>query len=259
MSFSLVSFQERRRGDWGRVSVWKEATASTQDDARTALLAGSAGEGDVFGAEEQTRGRGRWGRTWAGRPGLSLLFTVLVLDRRAPGPLSQVPLVMGVGVAEALAGMGAPGVRLRWPNDVILAGCKAGGLLVEQAGPGLLVGLGLNVGQDLADFEPALRGIAGSLRLAGLDPPREEVLAAVLEGMERSLATWREGGFEGFKARWGALAEGLGEPWRIHPLSGPAWEGLALGLEGDGSLRFRLADGTERAVSSVEVERLGRA
>ncbi len=105
------------------------------------LVRGGAGDGVVVGADHQTAGRGRRGRTWESRPGSSLLVSVVL----RPVP-ELVTLAAGLAAAEACEAVAGVPVHLKWPNDVMGAGGKLGGILSELVGDAAVVGLGLNLG-----------------------------------------------------------------------------------------------------------------
>lgn len=256
MTFDPALFQAERKGRWGADLRWHERLGSTQDEAAAALAAG-AGEGCVVLAEAQDAGRGRWGKQWEGRPGLSLLFTAL-LEAPAAGPppnLGQLPLVLGLATAQALRALGLADAACKWPNDVWWRGRKLGGLLVEGRGRGLLAGCGLNVGQAPEDFPPELRPSAASLAQAGLGAPREAVLAAVLAAWEGAVGRWRSEGWAAVAAEWPACDALAGQRCRLMR-AGKGYEGRVLGLAPDGALRLALDQGGSMDFHSAEVEHL---
>ena len=104
------------------------------------LARAGAPDGVVVGADHQTAGRGRRGRTWESRPGASLLVSVIL--RPAP---ALVTLAAGVAAAEACEAVAGVAVGLKWPNDLLLEGAKLGGILSELVGDAAVVGLGLNL------------------------------------------------------------------------------------------------------------------
>src|SRR5688500_9752782 len=105
-----------------------------------ALARAGAPDGVVVGADHQTAGRGRRGRTWDSRPGASLLVSVVL--RPAP---ALVTLAAGVAAAEACEAVAGVAVELKWPNDLLVDGAKLGGILSELVGHAAVVGLGLNL------------------------------------------------------------------------------------------------------------------
>ena len=131
-------------------SFWRDLrvvteTGSTNTDLLAAARAG-APEGIVRAAEYQTAGRGRLERRWASPPRAALTFSVLLRPRGVPpGRRGWVPLLAGVAVATALASAAAVDARLKWPNDVLVHGAKVAGILAEQSGDAIVVGIGINV------------------------------------------------------------------------------------------------------------------
>jgi BirA family biotin operon repressor/biotin-[acetyl-CoA-carboxylase] ligase len=173
------------------------------------------------------------------------------------GSLSQAPLVLGVGLARALERLGLQGTALRWPNDLTWNGRKLAGLLLEQDGGHLLVGLGVNVAQDADAFSPEIRERAASLKQAGLkELRREPLLATLLHSMEAAWERWQSGGFETLRLEWEALAEGKDALLKVQPTSGEAWTGRWAGLHESGALQLKPEDGPVRLLASGEVQRL---
>jgi BirA family transcriptional regulator, biotin operon repressor / biotin---[acetyl-CoA-carboxylase] ligase len=121
------------RGSYGREYHWAEETATTQR-----MFPPDAAHGAVALAEHQTEGRGRLGRTWVDS---GLMFSVVLL---APQPVARWPeltLVAARAVADAIG----PAATIKHPNDVLVDGLKAAGILAE-AGDRVVLGIGINVG-----------------------------------------------------------------------------------------------------------------
>ncbi len=128
--------------------------ASTQDIAREWLP--DAPPGAVVIADQQTAGRGRSARTWYTPPGAALALSVIL--RPAVAALGQVTMLGGLAVAEALAEVGALDAGIKWPNDVLIGGRKACGVLPEAVWEGnrlqgVVLGMGVNVRVDFAGTE----------------------------------------------------------------------------------------------------------
>ena len=167
-----------------------DEVASTNDVAKAEAERG-AEEGLVVVAASQTKGRGRRGRGWVSRPGLGLYFSV-VLRPQTPDAES-VAILGGVATAEAMAGFGLQGVTIKWPNDVLVAGRKIAGVLVEpRMGKDrvefAILGIGVNVRHAANDWPPELKDIATSLLGEGFELQPDAVLAAVLESLDRHYA-----------------------------------------------------------------------
>jgi BirA family biotin operon repressor/biotin-[acetyl-CoA-carboxylase] ligase len=159
---------------------------STSERAFAALADGTARHGDVHVAEGQTAGRGRFGRTWVSAPGEGLYASLVLL----PGPPTPHPaaLTMGAGLAvlESVRALGVRDARLKWPNDVVVAGAKLAGILVESRGldperPHAVVGIGINVRQREFPAELVAERAVTSLHLQGIETSVERALEALLE------------------------------------------------------------------------------
>jgi BirA family transcriptional regulator, biotin operon repressor / biotin---[acetyl-CoA-carboxylase] ligase len=222
---------------------------STQDEA-LALLRDGTPPGVVVVADAQRMGRGRLGRAWLdavqgehGPANLAVTATVL-----APANGSGVvPLTVGMAVADTYrAADGLP--RLKWPNDVLLDGRKAAGILVERhevAGRSvLLIGCGLNLDwRGIEREDETLRWISLA-ESTGQDVDRAQTLADLLGHLASRLAqVGRDparvvGEYRGWCAT-------LGEQVRVERPGRPALHGEAVDLDVDGRLVVRTASGRE--------------
>jgi BirA family biotin operon repressor/biotin-[acetyl-CoA-carboxylase] ligase len=237
---------------------------STNDVARS-LAESGAPAGTTVIAEEQLAGRGRGGKHWASPPGLGIWLSTVLRPEELPSP-GLLPLRVGLAAAAALDAFAAPGrVEVKWPNDLMVAGQKLGGILCEgswdSTGVGfVVVGIGVNAAHAPDDFPALLQPHATSLRIAsGWSPPRVEVAGALV----RALAA--------LPARFAATLsdEELAELESRDPLRGrdvrvtgdgaAHLEGTVLGVAPDGALRVHTADGRTVPVRSGTVRPLGDA
>ncbi len=171
------------RGCFGRERyVYAEITASTQR-----LLGPDDPEGAVAATEEQTEGRGRLGRDWRAPRGSSLLCSVLLRPALPVERWPELPLVAGGAVAEAVRAAGVE-PTLKHPNDVLVDGRKLAGILAEARNGIVVLGIGVNVLQA----EAGLPDGATSLRLEGASVARAELLAEILDLLERAYDDWSE-------------------------------------------------------------------
>lgn len=154
------------------VARWDSETTSTNRVAADLARAG-APDGTVVGADHQTRGRGRWGRTWESEPGSSLLVSVVL---RPVPPL--VSLAAGLAAAEACEEVAGVDARLKWPNDVLVGQDKVGGILAEVVVGAVVVGLGLNV-RWATQLPPGAAHLGPGVSRAGL-------LRAWVTGLDRT-------------------------------------------------------------------------
>jgi len=225
---------------------------STQNIARELASAG-APEGTVVVADHQTLGRGRAGRSWLAEPGANLLVSVLLRPRIPVARVPQLSLLLAVASREAIEGQTGLPVRVRWPNDLLLAGRKVAGILTEAASgaQGILhvvAGIGINVNQT--EFHEEIRERATSLALATGSPrEREPLLEALLARLNHWYAVYREVGFGPARSAWCRNSATLGE-WVA---SGREIAGTAVDLDEDGALVVRTASGVLKRVVAGEI------
>ncbi|WP_348263103.1 biotin--[acetyl-CoA-carboxylase] ligase [Telmatobacter sp. DSM 110680] len=165
-------------------------TGSTNTDALTAARDG-APDGSVFFADEQTAGRGRGDHRWQSNAGDGLYVSVLMRPKLSPAQLPRIPLVAGLAAAQAIKAAAGLVIDLRWPNDLLIAADKVGGILVESKtdASGLafaVIGIGINVHQR--SFDPAHSTPATSLDIAsGQRVSRQSLLIALLKSLEHEM------------------------------------------------------------------------
>jgi BirA family transcriptional regulator, biotin operon repressor / biotin---[acetyl-CoA-carboxylase] ligase len=196
---------------------------STNDEARRLAEQGVAA-GVVVVAAEQLKGRGRHGRVWHSPPG-NLYASLLLRPDCSIADAAQLSLVASLALAEALVGLAPPGadVRVKWPNDVLVRGAKAAGLLLESAaGAGervawVVVGSGVNIASAPADtpYPATALSYEGFAPLAPLD-----LLARYLGALDGWLARWRAGGFAAVRPAWLARGCGVGDQVRLRLATG---------------------------------------
>jgi len=174
------------RGRFGHDYVYAESTASTQR-----LLPAEAPEGAVAVADEQTEGRGRLGRHWEAPGASSVLCSVQL---RPPVDASRFPQLTIVGAEacrdaiEAVAGLET---ALKAPNDVLVGGRKVAGVLGEASDGRVVLGIGINVNLTAEALPEDVRIPATSLLVeTGREVDRRELLAALLEALERRYDEW---------------------------------------------------------------------
>jgi BirA family biotin operon repressor/biotin-[acetyl-CoA-carboxylase] ligase len=216
-------------------------------------------------AEEQTAGRGRRGRRWHAVRGAALTFSLRWQFGGNAGRLGGLSLAAGVGVARSLRELGAHGVGLKWPNDLLapatLGGGKLGGILVETRASGASIAVVVGVGLNCRRAE----GLEGRLkrRVASLDellhplPGRNEIAIRVAAALADALESFENAGFEAFRQEWEAMHANQGETMKVRTPDGRVISGIADGLAADGGLLLRTRRGVQ-AIRAGSVVR-GRA
>ena len=231
----------------GRIHVVAKAS-STQDLARKSKEIPS-----VWAAGIQTAGRGRQGHHWISDHPLGLWCSVLLEPDARQLPLLSI--LGSLAAADAVQSLTGLPTTLKWPNDLLWKNQKLAGLLVETvARPGRLplaiLGLGLNLSQQAADFPRELKKIAVSLRQAsGRIVPRTQMLAAFLDSLARRLAQTPAEAMEDFRTGWGQQ----GRTVQVRS-GGQEFSGVADQIDDSGHLHLRLAAGSVRVFASGEID-----
>jgi BirA family transcriptional regulator, biotin operon repressor / biotin---[acetyl-CoA-carboxylase] ligase len=235
--------------------AWKgfyfAAVDSTQDEARTAARRGAA-DRSLFVADYQRTGRGRQGRTWLAPPGSALLVSMLFRETTSdPAPWRWTSLA-SVALAEAIEQLlPAAAPAIKWPNDVMLGERKVAGILAETSWNGqvlqAIVGVGVNVVADAGSLA-SLPGATSLGAYAGRPVGRGTLLLELVRRVDR----WYERPLDELFSVWQGRLWRRGQRLRLLDL-GREEEVVVLGAERDGSLRVRLADGSERRTTTGEL------
>lgn len=227
---------------------------STNAEARRRAEAGEAGPVWIS-ARRQTAGRGRRGRTWATDEGNLAATLLMTTDVAAPeaAQVSFLAALAAADLAETCLGPGA--ARLKWPNDVLVHGRKAVGVLVESgARPDrrlwLAIGVGVNLARHPADVERPATCLAE--HMAAPPPPAREALEILATRFEVWRARWTCEGFAPVAQAWTDRAYGLGQPCEAR-LPNRTLSGIAEGMEPDGALRLRLEGGGVERITAGDV------
>jgi BirA family biotin operon repressor/biotin-[acetyl-CoA-carboxylase] ligase len=228
--------------DYWRVEVVEE-TGSTNADVAGRARDGEPG-GLVLVAEHQTAGRGRLDRSWEAPARSALTFSVLLRPTADPARWPWLSLLAGLAVARAVRrAAGLEDVGLKWPNDVLVGGRKAAGILLERletdSGPAAVVGIGVNVSMTEDELPvPA----ATSLAIAGAEVERGALLAAVLSELPALLGEWSEG-TDALRTAYSHLCETVGQVVEVSLPDGQTITGRAVGVDGDGRLEVETGQG----------------
>lgn len=223
-------------------------TASTNQDMIARAAAG-APEGAWLRAETQSAGRGRLGRDWSSPAGNLYASTIV---RPAPGDPPPATLAMVAAVAlDELVTAWLPGrVMLKWPNDLLVAGAKLSGILLERAGDAVVVGIGVNLAHHPEGLDRPVTSIAAA---GGGAPDPGAFLEELAASFARWLGRWRMQGLGPVRARWLERAHPPGTALSARLPGGVVHDGLFEGLDADGALRLRLADGRVETIHAADV------
>ncbi len=231
-----------------------EALDSTNAEARRRAEAGNPGPVWIT-ALAQTAGRGRRGRDWQ-TPSGNLAATLLLPTDKAAGEAAQISFVAALAAADlAEAYLGSNVAALKWPNDLLIQGRKAAGILVESGAlPDgrlwLAVGIGINLVHAPENLERPATAFAA--HMSGEPPTPREALEILAAAFERWRQVWVQVGFAPIAKAWTARAHGLGQACEAR-LPNQTHRGIAEGLDIDGALRLRLDGGAVLRITAGDV------
>jgi BirA family biotin operon repressor/biotin-[acetyl-CoA-carboxylase] ligase len=258
--------------------IYRACVSSTNDLAKE-----RAGEGALDGllviADEQTAGRGRMGRRWWAPAGSALLTSLLFRPTTPRQPnasssastntnglhiVQQFMMLCALAAADAVTDLTALNVDLKWPNDLIVRGRKLAGLLAESIFEGnhldsVIVGLGLNVNTGFSGA-PRLIAPATSLRLElGHPVNRLPLLVSYLDGVARRYAQFKGGKspYNEWVSRLATLGQHItvhvSEQAKLSKSTSRHLAGVAQGVDIDGALLLRTADGTVHRLLAADI------
>ena len=235
------------------IEILDEVDSTNEQLLRSSEVSGLS----VCLTEAQSAGRGRRGRAWVATPGHNILMSMRWRFEAGPAGLAGLSLAAGVAVLHALEEFGVRDVGLKWPNDILCAGRKLAGLLIdvrgEASGPSLVVlGLGLNVylapGDGVHIDQPwtALREYLP----APVD--RNRLAALLIAQLHEMLRVFERDGFPAFRAEWEQHHQFHGKAVQLRNGQEVA-VGIVEGIDANGALRVRDATGALRSFHSGDV------
>lgn len=228
-----------------------QTVGSTNDHAKGLARSGYP-HGTVVWAHTQTGGRGRQGNSWISLPG-NLFMTMILRPDRNAATAGQLSFVAAVALAESLKEWLPPmaQIALKWPNDLLLNGKKAAGILLESELNGvqpvnwIVVGIGVNIAG-------APEG-AVSLKQLGVESLEAgQLLEKLTVRMKALYDIWLKNGFEPIRTEWLRYAHNVGSTISVR-LPKETFTGKFLGIDSAGALQLEMPDGARRDVSSGEV------
>lgn len=247
-----------------------ESTGSTNDvvwqyiDAAAARRAGGEDEVDglVVFTEQQCAGRGRHGRTWESPRGASILCSVAVIEPLGCLSGGELSLLAAIALRDAVASCTEIVPLIKWPNDLLVAGKKIGGILVEARArdDGIrtyVVGIGLNCLQQKGHFPAQLADAATSLELESRAAiTRETIAVALLHGLDRWLAPPRSWTSDTLRREWAARSEPVGRRVVVR-CRGRVYSGSVVDVDPGAALVVQLDEGGVRAFNAADTTVVG--
>jgi len=224
-----------------------EQTTSTNDVIEM-LARDGVKEGAVVFAEAQTKGRGRLGRKWMSPTHKGLWFSILLRPDLRPQETTQLTVASATALRRAIKTVTGLSAQIKWPNDLLIGGKKVVGILTEMSAEvdrvrHVILGIGVDVNQDAAEFPAELRKIATSLKIeAGKEISRAELAAEILRELDFDYARICGGKFPGVADEWEAGCATIGKNVSVQ-MGTRQIRGRAEALDDDGALLVRTEHG----------------
>jgi len=254
----LETLEKRKHKHFVVLKIIKlDATLSTNDMAKELLALGQKKEDTAIWAVDQTAGRGQQGTGWYAKPGESLTFSLIkYFDKLPAEKATGLNMAVSLGIYKALESYQLPDLAIKWPNDILSAGRKLAGILIENQLrsafiDSAIIGVGLNVNNDQFPQLPK----ATSMKLASgrsfeIEPLYKEVCRHILELLRTTLD------FETLKAGYESVLFMHNKTSFFEDRTGQRFEGRITGVSRAGKLCIALDSGDIREFGVKEVELL---
>jgi len=243
----------------GKYLVCLDETVSTNAYAFRLAEEGAA-EGTVVIAEAQSGGKGRLGRVWSSPPRVNLYCSVVLRPSVKPYEAPQLTFLSAVAVARAIEQVTGLKPEIKWPNDVLIGNKKVAGLLNEMSAETdginfVILGLGVNLNMSPGQFPPDLRSPATSLLIeAGHPVGRVRFVVQMLRELDMLYAGFLTHGFLEVREEWQQRCNAHGREVVVSNGGSVDVKGMFGGIDGDGALLVRQADGSIERILSGDVK-----
>lgn len=247
------------RGDIiGKEIIFLETITSTNDVAMELAAQRENPEGIVVIADTQTKGRGRFGRTWVSPPDVNIYFTVILRPSPPTNEAALITLMAAVAVVSAIQEYTGLKAGIKWPNDILINGKKTGGILSEMRSASgrisyLAVGIGINVNMSLNDLPEDVKALSTSLKIESGEPvDRVQLLGKIFAELERAYKILLQGNKRVLINDWIRLNSTLGSNVIVKNHD-RIISGIAENINDNGELIIRLPSGGTETVTAGEV------
>ncbi|KHE72385.1 biotin--[acetyl-CoA-carboxylase] ligase [Halobacillus sp. BBL2006] len=249
---------------WGLDTEWigqhiyhYDQVESTQEIVHQMAKQGKP-HGTVVIADEQVKGKGRMARNWNSPKGKGIWMSILLRPNLPPFQAPQLTLLAATVLAKMMDAHKNICPQIKWPNDLLVNHKKVSGILTEMQAEQdqiqyVVLGLGINVNQDLNDIPQDLHHKASSLKIESDEEwDIHETVQNILRLFETTYDHYIEEGFEEVKHQWEHYGYRIGEEVTISTMK-RTWKATLIGIEPDGALRARDSEGDEEKLYSAEI------
>ena len=221
------------------------------------LAESGVGEGTLIVADEQTKGKGRMGRSWYSPPRLGLWMSLILRPDIPPFKAPGLSICAGLALAQTIGDLTEMDAKIKWPNDCLLNGRKVGGILLELSAEldrtnFVIAGIGVNVNHLSSDFPKKLSPLATSIRMEwGRELSRIKLLTLFIKRFEDIYLDFKKDGLAPQRQLIKKFSSLLGKKVEVK-LGKEKIEGVAEDINDNGSLVIRTKKG-ERVLRAGEV------
>lgn len=242
----------------GKNIIYCKQTDSTNADSFKKAEEG-AREGTTVIADSQNSGKGRLGRTWNSPPGVNLYCSIILRPSIMPFEAPQLTFLSAVAVARAIEITTNLKPKIKWPNDILINGCKIAGLLNEMSAETdgvkfVILGIGVNLNMTREQFPTDLRTPATSLFIEqNKQIQRAYFAATMLNELDNLYLEFKNGGFEPVRQEWQARSAAKGKQVEVTDTGRERLCGDFAGIDESGAMLVRLNNGTIERIYSGDV------
>lgn len=244
-------------------NLWKniivhDSVESTNDLVMSLATKEGITPGTVLVADQQTKGKGRLGRTWESPAGRNIYLSLLIRPGLEPKDTTMLTILAAVAGALALQRSCNIAVSIKWPNDLVISGKKLGGILTEvRADPDnvafAVIGMGINVNMACRNLPDVIKDIATSVRIeTGKNHSRNEIIIQLLREFEKWFIILKRDGKKPLLDAWRKNSSTLGRKVNVS-MRDASWSGLAEDIDDNGMLILKMRSGERKTISSGDI------
>ncbi|MBH0229564.1 biotin--[acetyl-CoA-carboxylase] ligase [Halobacillus yeomjeoni] len=265
--YKIVSYPDKISTNtlqWGLDTKWMgqnlyhyDQVESTQQIVHEMAKQGMP-HGTVVVADEQVRGKGRMARNWHSPKGKGIWMSILLRPNLPPIQAPQLTLMAATVLAKMISEESDLKPQIKWPNDLLVHHKKVSGILTEMQAEHdqiqyVVLGIGMNVNQDLSEIQQEISHKASSLKIeSGSHWSIPKTIQSILRQFEITYDQYVKEGFQQVKKEWERYGYKIGEEVTISTMK-KTWEATLIGIEPDGALKARDRSGNEEKLYSAEI------
>lgn len=232
------------------------ATDSTNSFLKQRILEKNIKDNTVVTAKYQTKGRGQLGETWSSEPGKNLIFSIFKIMSLNTDKQFYISIAIALAIYNALKNIQIPELAIKWPNDILSAGKKICGILIENSIKSRnihtsIIGVGLNLNQQEFPNMPQ----ASSLKnITGLSYHPDEILMLILKEFKTTVKLLEQQQFTALKEQYEACLFRIHKPSTFKDNNNSFFTGYIKGISDEGKLKVLTAGHIVRTFELKEVK-----